>query len=197
MKYLRILEVFPLALTLILFNTSVKTMQDSEAARSLAQLELKWIADFQRRDPTLLENILADDFVYTSEIAILNKREFIARAEKLELGERKIELDNSRMRVYGSAAVSTGSIVLRSQVKDQIKGNSGVAAKSAVVNLGEMQEKQPSSSGERRIVPSPMPVPRNRPVPAIDAQYRYTAIYVKLYGRWRLAALHLSRVVRE
>jgi hypothetical protein len=198
-KLLRILDILPIVLTLVLFHPSVRAIQNNNDTRSLTRLEQKWVTLFRRPDRTVMESGIADDFIYTSETATLSKREFIKLVEKLDLSERRIELTNSRVRVYGRAAVSTGGAVLRPQADDQIKGNSKVTSRSAVINLAELsqQKKTASSSVGMRGVPAPMPVPQDRPVPDADARYRYTAMYIKVRGRWQMVALHLSWAARE
>src|SRR5215210_7367642 len=104
---MRMLGVLPIVLTLCLFQTGVTVSQDNET-RSLVRLQQEWMAAFQRHDWAVLKDLLAEDFTCTSDRGTLGKRDSISLAEKLDLGERRIELSDSRVRVYGSAAVSTG-----------------------------------------------------------------------------------------
>jgi hypothetical protein len=192
---MRILEVLPVLLTL-LFHAGVEMNQDNDTTRSLARLQEKWITGFRDHDPAVLEDALANDFMYTSETATLGKQEFISMAQRLDLTQKRIELTDSRVRVYGNAAVSTGGVLLRPQASDPIKGDSKIASESGVINLRELSrtEKPPKSTSNPRVVPAPMPVPQDRPVPVADTQYRYTAMYAKSRGRWQMVALHLSRI---
>jgi hypothetical protein len=183
----------------VLFHISMEAIQGRDDTRTLARLEQQWISIFQRGDSAVLENVLTGDFIYTAETGTLGKKEFIALAKLFDPSKRGIELTDNQMRIYGRAAISTGVATLRSRDGGQIKGESKVASRSGVVNLDELsrQEKSPPTSVAPRIVPAPMPIPNNRPVPVADAKYRYTAIYVKLRGRWQMVALHLSQVNRE
>lgn len=197
MSYMRILHVLPIAATCIFFLTDMKTAQDNNSARPLALLEQEWIKTFQSGNSGLLANVLAEDFIYTSGATSLSKEEFIASVGQHNLSKARIELTESRVRVYGTAAVSTGCAVLWPQDNSQVKGEPKVASGSAVVNLSELAEQQKPPPVEPRGVPAPMPVPQGRPVPVADAKYRYTPMYVKLGGRWQMVALHLSQAMRE
>jgi hypothetical protein len=192
------LAMLSLFLPFLLFHTGMTTVngQANDDRRSLARLEQKLIDIFEHRNQPLLDEALASDFTYTNEAATLGKREFIAQAENFGFVGKRIELSGNRLRVYGNAAISTGSASVRSDADVPVKGTPGVATGSATVNLGKLSEeekRQPPPRAEPRAVPSPMSVPQDRPVPVADARYRYTAMYVKLRGRWQMVALHLSR----
>jgi Domain of unknown function (DUF4440) len=188
-----------LLLTIIPFHTAAKMNPDNDATRSLVRLQQEWITEFVRHGPAVMERLIADDFIYTSETSTIGKQEFILLAKKLDLSELRIELTDVRVRVFGIAAVSTGSVVLRRQGGDPIKGQSKTASDAAVVNLGELsrQEKQTSSKGKAKGVPAPMPIPHDHPVPVAEARYRYMAMYAKFRGRWQIVALHLSQTAPE
>jgi hypothetical protein len=198
-KRIRKSHVLRIAIPLVLFHINMKAIEDNKDARSLARLEQQCIAAFEQHDLSVLENVLADDFIYTGQTMTLGKREFIAQVGKVELNERTLQLADGRVRVYASAAISTGGATLRPRTEDQIKGNNQVTSSPAVVNLGQLarQEKPAPSPGAQRVVPAPMIVPHDLPVPVAGAQYRYTAVYVKSHGRWQMAALHLSQASRE
>lgn len=191
MKHTLTLGALQIAMTLIFLHTAMNAVQNDDT-RSLTLLEQQWITDFESRKSGLLEKVLSHDFVYVSEAGVLAKREFIALVEKFDLSSSTIQLNNKSVHVHGLAAVSSGSVVLLPKTSDQIKGESKVAAKSAVVNVGESVRKEPPpTTRTARVVPAPMPVPQNSQVLA-PARHRYTAMYVKVVGRWRLVALHLS-----
>lgn len=199
MKPFRGLDILRLALMLALVHSDMKATQEKDESRSLARLEKEWVATFNSANASILENVLADDFIYTNEGGTLGKREFVMRAEIFDLSKRRIELSDGRVRVYGTAAISTGTATLWPHAGDQIKGYSKVGSGSSVINLGELSRQQqlPPSSVKPRGVPAPMTVPQDRPVPRANSQYRYTAVYVKLRGRWQMVALHLSLATRE
>lgn len=196
------LAALSLVLTLLLFHTSMTAVQsqDNDDTRSLARLEQKLIDIFEHRSQPALDDVLAPDFIYTSEAATLDKREFIVQAENFGFSKRRIELSGSRLRVYANAAISTGSARMRPGPDVPLKGTPKVASSSATLNLSELPDEKKQSSSpqtEPRGVPAPMRVPQERPVAKTDERYRYTAMYVKLRGRWQMAALHLSRAAAQ
>lgn len=187
--------VVPITLTLVLLHTNINANQNDDAAHTLTRVEQKLLAALEAGDRAVLEDILTADFVYANEGETLNRKGAIARAAGINFTERKIELSKGTIRVYGNAAISTGTVMLRPRAKDEIRGVSQTASGSAVVNLGKLprQEKTPPYSTQPRAVPAPMPEPHDLPVPAADVPYRYAARYIKRRGRWQMVELRLSR----
>jgi|GEM_PF-2963914 len=171
----------------------MKPFQDTEESRTLARLEREWITALRQHDIPTVQSMIAADFTYSSDTAVLDKKGFLARLEEFDLGEKTIELIDERIRIFGTAAISTGAASFRQPSRDQVDGSVKVASGSAVVNLGELaREEKREPARTRRGVPPPGPVSQDRPVQVAKPEYRYTAVYVRLRGRWQMVALHLS-----
>jgi ketosteroid isomerase-like protein len=76
---------------------------------SLMQMEREWVEAAQKKDAATLDRILADDWVGQGPTGTATKAQALA---ELKSGDNKLEsitLGNMKVRVFGDAAVVTGS----------------------------------------------------------------------------------------
>jgi ketosteroid isomerase-like protein len=77
--------------------------------QELVKLENEWARAWQQPDPTALENLLGDDFTFTSSRSqgeTSNKRQYIDTTLKLVRGDG-YSFEKMTVRIYGETAVIT------------------------------------------------------------------------------------------
>ena len=123
----------------------------SREAEAVIALDHAWANAQAQGDAAAMERLLSDDLIITSSTGTLR-----GKAEELnnlkpdpDLKTYFFKTDETRVRVYGSAAVLTG----RARWRINYKGRD------------------------------------------IDNEMRYTSVYAKEQGRWRMVALQLTRPV--
>lgn len=92
----------------------------SDLVQQLKKLGEDWSAAELRGDTTFLERVLADDFVAVGPRGfMLTKEQWLSRHDSGSLTYESFELDETRVRVHGDAAVMTGRETAEGRYKDQ------------------------------------------------------------------------------
>lgn len=82
-----------------------------EERRLLLELDGRWNDAYPRRDVAALERVIADDWVCIDGAGrVIGKRELIERVESSAGFLDPYEFDETELRVFGGAAVSTGRL---------------------------------------------------------------------------------------
>ena len=88
----------------------------SEAERELLKVNEQYDEAIMRGDGAMLEQIFADEFIYTSPKAeVLDKKQQIAALTSGGLKLTGAKSDNVRIRTYGETAVMTGRFTARAE----------------------------------------------------------------------------------
>ena len=99
--------VFLVGLVVLVFGVAILAQQKGSAERELIKLELDWANALAKMDLAFLDQIMADDCVYTDTDGVVwTKAQMMANWKS---GEDKISSfvsDNIKVRVYGDAAVA-------------------------------------------------------------------------------------------
>lgn len=202
MKLLFLIAALAALSAVVLFPTISGGGQGRKKSRQLMQKEQEWIDAVRRGDTGALAGALADDFIATVQTDTMDKTQFIAALKNLNAVHKSIVIGDSKVRIYGDAAVSTGRAGTPTHAGGRAVSEPGRATQSATVDLNEAARREaasPPRSGELRVVPAPLPPPGDRPVPSggdvpLPAhQYLYTAVYIRRQGRWQAVTLHLTR----
>ena len=87
-------------------------MTDADRASirdQLYQMEYDWVGAYESGDPSALDRIFADDFIYTvNDGTLYEKSEFIALGEQNPIEYDSVRIESMETRWYGSTAVVTG-----------------------------------------------------------------------------------------
>ncbi len=95
--------------------------QSGKVEQAIMQMEREWVDAFVKRDAATLERILASDFTDTDDEGhIENDRAKYIDFAKNSVGTfTSIELSETKVRVYGNSAVSTGRYVIKGSEREQ------------------------------------------------------------------------------
>jgi len=114
--------VFALLALISTHESSAQTATSVE--QELMKLEQTWndVASI-KKDRAVLEQILADDYVYThSNGAVTNKAQEIADTVSSENKWTSSKTDDMKVRVYGDVAIVTGRQTLQGTAKGYVSG---------------------------------------------------------------------------
>lgn len=93
---------------------------NSKTEEKVRQLDRELNEAFLKSDVTVIDRILADDYVSTSPLGIVRTKAQVLEGQRT--GERKYEaldFDDVRVRIYGNAAVLTSRRTERGQYRGQ------------------------------------------------------------------------------
>jgi hypothetical protein len=93
-----------------LWRLSVRAEVANNPEQDLLQLEKTWLE--AEDDPTVLESILADDFVHVLPVGFVTKREQIDYLRSHPIAKRETRhFEGLRVRIFGTAGVVNGILV--------------------------------------------------------------------------------------
>jgi len=94
--------------------------QSGKVEQAIMQMEREWADAFVKRDAATLERILASDFTDTDDEGhIENRAKYIDSAKNPVGTFTSIETSETKVRVYGNSAVSTGRYVIKGTEREQ------------------------------------------------------------------------------
>ena len=100
-----------------------KATQQSSAEQEVMQLDRELLEarrQATKGDTTVLERILADDFIATSlNGRVTNKTQYIKNSTSPNLSFDAFSTDDVKVRVYGDGAVVTGRTTVKGHYKDE------------------------------------------------------------------------------
>src|SRR5438093_8077130 len=95
-------------------------MLDDVTQQRLKKTVEEWTGAELRGDTAFLERTLADDFVGIGPRGfMLSKEEWLQRHKSGDLKYQSLNLDAVKVRIYGDAAIVTGSQIQQAKYKDQ------------------------------------------------------------------------------
>ena len=96
-------------------------MHNRDTEQSLKQLAEEWIAAELSGDPDFLERTLSSDFIGIGPRGfMLTKQEWLGRIKSGNLKYESLEWDETKVRLYGSAAIVTGRAKQKVKYQEQI-----------------------------------------------------------------------------
>ena len=100
--------------------TDTMSQMPDDTEQRLRKAVEEWAAAELRADTAFLERTLADDFIGIGPRGfMLSKEEWIQRHRSGDLKYQSLSVDDVKVRVYGDAAIVTGSESQKAKYRDQ------------------------------------------------------------------------------
>jgi ketosteroid isomerase-like protein len=113
--------VFAVGLVVLAFGVAILAQTQTESVeRELINLEQQWGDALVKANLVFLDQILAEDYMFTSPVGeVLTKAQMLAELKSGEDVVSSVVNHDMKVRVYGDAAVVTG----HSTYKETVQGN--------------------------------------------------------------------------
>src|SRR5215471_9652853 len=111
MKRFLVVTVLAVAMPLLAFGQAANKKSGSKAEEEIMKLEDQWVQSRAAKDPTVSNDLLADDYLGATPTGqAQTKQQFIDAVTAGTLFAGKAEMMDRKVRIYGDTAISTGFV---------------------------------------------------------------------------------------
>jgi len=109
-------------LSAILFSlVSIRTVDAAGATveEQLTKMENDWADSYVKRDPSFVQKITTDDFMFVGPDGNVVKKDEYVKSMTGDTIFAEFRLENLNVRIYGDAAVVIGTCAIKAQAKEE------------------------------------------------------------------------------